>query len=615
MSGFFAAFCEHGREIPRTVLERAAEALRFRGSDGQMTWNGTGVATCFSFLETGPAKQSEQQPVRLGANWMLGDVRVDGRAELLKELASHGTQLSIDTTSEELLLHVWQVWGASCLERIIGDFSFVLWDEAEQCLWCARDFVGPRPFYYAHRNGLFCVSNTLEALRCVPDISCDLDEAFIGEFLLQGYCADLTRTVYSEIQRLRAGHLLKYQKQRLEIFPFATLPVEEPHNYSRIEEYLEQYRHLLNESVRDRLPTRPTGLYLSGGLDSGSVCAMACRIAEERGPGQKELLEAFTVSWFPIFEDPEPEFATMTAKHLGISHRVLDAEGLTPFESHEAFPLRSPEPTAEAFAARAHHNYLEIAAHSPMILSGDGGDDVLTGQSWPYFAHLWSSGKWPEIARVLGSFVLSHGALPPLRAGLRGKLRTVLAGTDPFGDYPDWFNPEFEKRNGLREKWIAAAPSPESTHPVHPQAYAALHRGYWSSVLESEDAGNTRVVLETRAPLLDLRVLRFLLRVPPVPWCVDKELTRLAMAGYLPERILKRPKTPLAKDPLEVCRTTGKWSPAAPKSPIPRIHEFVNWQRYLETLKPYKGYAYAQNLFVVALADWLKDVENVRGIQ
>jgi asparagine synthase (glutamine-hydrolysing) len=460
---------------------------------------------------------------------------------------------------------------------------------------------------------MLCLSNTLETLQCVPDISSDLDEAFVGEFLLRGYCLDLTRTIYSQIRRLRAGHLLKYKNQTSEIHRFAALPVEEPYQFSRSEEYVEQCRQVLSEAVQDRLPHTATALYLSGGLDSGSVCAVASRIAEQRG--HKSTLKASTVSWNPIFEDPEPTFAALTAKHIGVAHQIFEADDCLPFASNDNSHRPAPEPSVEAFSARAHRNYLEIAKHSPVILSGDGGDDVLTGQSWPYFANLWSSGKWPELARILGSFVWAHGTLPPLRAGLRAKLRGLLPSADPMNGYPNWLNPKFAKRNELHEKWRAQEPLPAPEHPIHPQAYSALHKGYWSSVLDSEDAGNTHVALETRAPLLDLRVLRFLLRIPPVPWGIDKQLTRQAMVGYLPESILKRPKTPLLKDPLETCLETGKWSPILPENPPTVIHEFVNWQQWIETLKYSKGYGYSPNFFPLAFAGWLKDVENAHWIK
>ena len=613
MSGFFGILRSDGQEIPPILQERIAEAIRFRGPDGEATWTQPGVATCFSFFEIGPAKQTKQQPVILAGNWILGDVRIDARSDLVKEMGSYGAPVSNDSTSEELLLHAWQIWDGACLERVIGDFSFALWDDKNQSLFCARDFVGPRPFYYAFTDSVFCFSNTLEALQCVSGISTDLDEAFVGEFLLQGYCADLSRTIYSKIRRLPAGHLLKYKNQRLEIRRFHSLGIEEPFRYSRPEDYLEQYRQVLNDAVLDRLPQRPTALYLSGGLDSGAVCATAARIAEHRG--HKDSLKAFTVGWNPIFEDPEPSFAALTAKHIRVAHRVFEADNCVPFASYDNFHHPAAEPSVEPFASRAYRNYLEISKHSPIILSGDGGDDVLTGQSWPYFVNLWSARKWPEIARVVGSFLWAHGTLPPLGAGVRSKLREMLSGSDPMEGYPDWLNPEFEKRNALREKWGAAKIVAEIRHPNHPQAYAALHKGYWSSVLESEDPGNTQVALATRAPLLDLRVLRFLLRVPPVPWCVDKELSRRAMMGHLPEAILKRPKTPLVQDPLEVCLESGKWSPIPLREPTPAIHGFVNWQRWIETLKYTKGYGYALNFSPLALARWLKDVENAWRIQ
>ena len=162
-----------------------------------MTWNRPGMATCFSFLETGPAKQSEHQPVRLGANWMLGDVRVDGRADVLRELASHGIHLSTDATSEELLLHAWQVWGESCLERVIGDFSFGSGMKRELCLWCARDFVRPAAFVLRTSQRSFCFSNTLEALRCTRRFPPIWTKHLSANFFCKVIAADLTRTVYS----------------------------------------------------------------------------------------------------------------------------------------------------------------------------------------------------------------------------------------------------------------------------------------------------------------------------------------------------------------------------------------------------------------------------------
>ncbi len=613
MSGFFGILRADGKEISPDLLQRIAAVLRFRGPQGEAIWTQPGVGTCFTYFATGPAEQALQQPVLLDGNWLLGDVRVDARRGLVEHLAASGTSVPEDATSEALILRSWQTWGEAALDRLTGDFSFALWDGQKRCLSCARDFVGPRPFYYAHSGGVFCFSNTLEALRLVPEISLELDEVFVGDFLLRGYCSDLARTIYAQIHRLPAGHLLSLKDGVINVRRFLALPIEEPYRFSHAGDYLEAYRQVLREAVQDRLPQGPAALYLSGGLDSASVCAISSQIAAERG--SREWLKAFTIGWRPLFADPEPYYASLTANHLGLSHQVLEDQNYSPFAPRQGAERPAPEPDIEAFSSRARQNYRSIATHSPVILSGDGGDDVLTGQSWPYFAYLWGAGEWPEMLRTIGSFAWSHGRLPPLRAGIRVRLRGVLPGRRQWQGYPKWLNPEFEARVGLRAKWHAQNATPDSHHPVHPQAYASLHKGFWSSVLESEDAGNTHVPLETRAPLLDLRVLRFLLRVPPVPWCVDKELTRRAMQGYLPDAILQRPKTPMLEDPLEVCLASGRWSPLISGAPPSAIHQFVNWHQWIATLDSPKGLTVGSNLFPLVLVNWLKVVENAHGIE
>ena len=613
MSGFFGLLRADGLQVAPQLLKRVAEVLRFRGSDSENIWQQPGAGACFAYLATGPSTQASQQPFTLGNNWIIGDIRLDARRQLVEQLKLKGSFASLDSTNEELLLKAWQAWGDSSLQHILGDFSFAIADRTCSSLWCARDFIGPRPFYYAHTRGVFCFSNTLNALRAVPEVSSVLDETFIGDFLLRGYCSDLTRTVYADIRRLPAGHLLHLNGQSLQVKRFLTLPIEEPIHFSRPEEYLEAYRVVLREAVQDRLPRGASALYLSGGLDSGSVCAMASQFASLHN--ERKKLKAFTVGWRPLFADPEPHFASMSATHLGLAHQILEANDFEPFADPHEVVDGAPEPTCEAFFALAQNHYREIARHARVILSGDGGDDVLTGQSWPYFVHLWATGERLQIARTLGSFLWAHRTLPPLRAGIKAKLRRLAGRTDEWKGFPDWLNPEFAERCELRERWRHRQPAPDQQHPLHPDAYMALHSGYWSTVLESEDAGNTHVPLETRASLLDLRVLRFLLRVPPVPWCVDKELARRSLEGYLPEAVLHRPKTPLVADPLDACLNSGKWTPNPPADPPAIMRRFIQWDTWRAALKYSKDSTSTALLHPLALYAWLKDIENEEGIQ
>jgi asparagine synthase (glutamine-hydrolysing) len=610
MSGFFGIVRQAGKPVEERFLERVAEELSFRGPDGKSVWTQAGVGGCFVWMRTGPARQSSRQPVIWEERFCLwGDVRLDGRHELQKQLMQNQRAAEADATSEELLLRAWAKWGDGSLERVIGDFSFALWDAKEESLWCARDFVGARPFYYAQAGGVFCFSNTLEILRSVPEVSGELDEAFLGDFLLEGWNVEPARTVYRDIRRLAAGHVLRFSKGGVEVRRFRKLPIEEPLQLKHADDYLEAYRDLLKVAVNDRLPEGATALYLSGGLDSSVVCAVAKQIASQRN--QKEELKAFTVSWEQFFDDPEPAFAKFTAQYMDIAHEILQETELTPFEGAETEEGRIPEPNQEVFFPRERRQLQRIAAHSNVVLAGDGGDDILTGQGWPYLVHLWRTGDWKEIAREFGGYFWTHKRIPPLRGGFRSKLGRLRKTQDSFAGYPEWLNDDFAARANLRQRWLELKNRKNSReHPLHPEAYGALHQGYWAGVLETEDAGWNRVRLETRAPLLDLRMVTFLLRLPPVPWCVNKELCRKAMRGALPSAVVERPKTSLRKDPLEVCAGRREWISRLPREAPESLERFVNWGKWCETFYHSKGSLSWIGLRPVSLLHWLKAVEN-----
>ncbi|HYA63033.1 MAG TPA: asparagine synthase-related protein [Candidatus Sulfotelmatobacter sp.] len=615
MSGFFGMVRQDGSAVDIRFLEAIAEELRFRGQDGVTVWTEGGIGGCFVRMQTGPARQAETQPVSLaGRYWLWGDMRLDGREELRRQLAESDSTLSTDPSSEELFLVAWKAWGDAALAKVLGDFSLSLWDASEQTLWCARDFVGARPLYYARVGPVFCFSNTLQILRRVSGISGGLDEDFVGEFLLTGWSTDPERTVYRDIRRLPAGHVLKFAGGKTEVRRFRKLPIEEPLRLKRPEEYLEGWLDLLRLAVKDRLPAGAAALYLSGGLDSSSVCALAAKLAEERG--QRGKLKAFTVSWESFLDDQEPTLAKLTAKHLGLAHEVLQEPGLVPFEGAEKMETRAPEPGPDFFFAREQRQYRRIASHANVVLSGDGGDDVLTGQGWPYLVHLWGNRDWKRIARDYGGYFVSHGRFPPLRGGFRTRLSRLMMSEGSFEGYPTWLNEEFETRANLKQRWLELKNTKRcQEHPLHPRAYDSLHRGYWASVLEAEDAGWNRVRLETRAPFLDLRVLQFQLQLPPVPWCVDKELIRLAMRDTLPAAIVKRPKTPLPMDPEVESMDRCDWSGLLLEEVPEGLKGFVKWEKWCETFCAPKGSLSLMQLRPLSLLHWLKAVEMTKGIQ
>ncbi|HTB93753.1 MAG TPA: asparagine synthase-related protein [Candidatus Sulfotelmatobacter sp.] len=612
MSGFFGIVRTDGAAVEPRFLEQVAQRLRFRGPDGAVTSANGGFGTSFTYLETGTPHQSRSQPVRLGERYtLLGEVRLDARKQLVEELQENRLATTQETSDEELLLLAWSVWGEGSLAKILGDYSFAVWDAAQKSLCCARDFNGPRPFFYAWRNGAFCFSNTMQVLRMVPELSAELDDAFVRDFLLEGICNDPERSIWRDVRRLPAGHLLQWKEGSVHLRRFLQLPVEEPLRFKEPGQCLENYRELLVQAVADRLPEGNASLYLSGGLDSGSVCAVAARLAAAQGNSEK--LKAFTISWKSVFDDPEPGSAGITARYLGLPHETLGEDTVHSLNAVVAEP--TPEPTSDLFHDRACRIFKKIAAHSPVVLSGDGGDNVLTGQAWPYFLYLRARGDWREIARSFGGYFGEHLRFPALRGGFRGKLRRWFGGAPAATEIPLWLNEGFSKRCREHTPGGCGTPEPVEAHPLHPQGYASLHSGYWASVLEDEDAGWTGIRLESRAPILDIRLLRFLLRLPPVPWCVDKEVTRRAMKTWLPLEILTRPKTPLLQDPLVAWQMRTGWRPKPEENPPAMVHEFVNWKDWRATLENTKGFLSWGQLSPLSLALWLKDIENREGIE
>jgi asparagine synthase (glutamine-hydrolysing) len=612
VSGFAGIVSLDGAPPDTRLLERMAERLAFRGPDGTHITTKPGAGFCFTFLRTGPAPQCPSQPCSLdGRVWLLGDVRLDGRDDLRRKLAQHGDEIAAGVTDEELVLRAWQRWREDAFSELIGDYSVGLWDAEARQLCCARDLMGARPFFYAQAGNRLYFSNTLNAVRCAPEISSVLDDHFIGDFLLQGSCADNGRTAFREIARLPAGHLLKYSNGELRIKRNTWLQLEEPLWLSRSEEYIEQFFSLLKQAVLDRLPDGGVAVLLSGGLDSTCIASMATRCMKEK-PGSLSL-RAYTFDCQPLFDDKEGILATRAASHLGIPIQVCYQSEWLPFAGFEDSQIM-PEPSGEPYLALQREQNRRIALHARVVLTGYGGDGVLTGQAWPYLVYLLRARRWLRAAKDFGTYSLKHGRIPPLRAGFRATINRWVRRPDPMAGYPQWLAPKFEYDLVLRDRWLRLQQAPQKLHPFYPDAYETLGGGYWPGILESEEPAWHGTHVQSRSPLLDVRIQRFLLRVPPVPMCIDKELLRRAMDGMLPDEIRFRPKTPLAGDPVAQQLKNGSWAPRL-GMPAQSTRQFVDWPRFTASLQNSPISYQSSELRAISLQYWLKGVEKEHGFQ
>jgi asparagine synthase (glutamine-hydrolysing) len=613
MSGFAGVISLDGAPPDAHLLERMARTLAFRGPDGTHVTTKPGAGFCFTFLRTGPAPQCPSQPCSLDGNvFLIGDVRLDGRDDLRRKLEQHGDELDEDITDEELVLRAWRQWQEDCLPDLIGDYSFALWDAEVRRLWCARDLMGARPFFYAQADNWLHFSNTLNAIRCAPEISSALDYHFIGDFLLQGSCSYQARSAFRDISRLPAGHTLRFSRAGSRITRFSSLPIEGPLWLKREEEYVEHFRGLLAQAVMDRLPHNSAAIYMSGGLDSTSVAALALKYP--RKCTDPPSLRAYCLDCQPLFDDQEGRLARRVAEHLSIPIEIWSHSSYLPFEGWDEEKVVTPEPSQEPYLPSYLEQNRSVSQHAQVVLTGYGGDGILTGQSWPYLTYLARRMNFAAIVVAFGKYSLKHGRIPPLRGGFRSRVN-LFRRKNPMAEYPQWLSPRFEAEMRLRERWCDLMKSPEKSHPWYPDAHSMLNGEYWPEILEREDAEWTCAPLESRAPFLDRRLISFLLGVPPVPLCIDKELLRRAMAGLLPEEVRLRPKVPVAGDPLMLQVRSGRWSPV----PLPRstttVRFFTDWDRLSGILAKTSGDFLWRDLRPLLLNHWLKGIEKDQGIQ
>jgi asparagine synthase (glutamine-hydrolysing) len=614
MSGFAAIISLNGAPPDFRLLERMAHSLAFRGPDGTHITTQLGAGFCFTFLRTGPAPQCPSQPCSLdGRVWLLGDVRLDGRNDLRRKLEQHGQAISPDVTDEELILHTWNLWSEGGIANLIGDYAFALWDAEARCLRCWRDLMGARPLFYAKASDHLYFSNTLNAVRCAPAISKVLDDYFIGDFLLEGWNLDGIRTAFRDISRLPAAHMLRYSTQALDVSRFTSLPIEEPLQLNREEDYVEQFREILEQAVLERSPRGPAAVLMSGGLDSTSVAAIAQHNAKQRKLPLE--LRAFTLDYQPLFDDREGQLATAVAKFIGIPIKIQSGASHVPFSGWDDQLPPMPEPCHDPFRRLYIEQNRQIAEHARVVLNGYGGDGVLTGELWPYLRHLIRRRHFWQLGKDFGGFALKHRRIPPLRAGFRSALKGWLNPKDPMEQYPKWLSPDFEKTVALRDRWQELQKPLESAHPWHPKAHSILNGLFFSSILEAEEPTWSGVPLVPRAPLLDVRLQRFLLRVPPLPLCVDKELLRKALRGLLPKEVLSRRKTPFEGDQVAMQVEKHLWNPLPLPQPARALQKFVVWDTLAERMRTVPITFPWADLRPVSLAYWLRGIERDGGIQ
>jgi len=287
--------------------------------------------------------------------------------EIRKELIQRGHRFKTETDSE-VIIHLYEEEGFDCLKKLNGMFAFALWDKKKETLFCSRDRLGQKPFFYSYSNGIFLFASELAALTVHPDFKRDINNPAIIQYLILGYIA-APETIYQAGKKLEPGHFLVLNKQDLSIMPYWSLSYEK--NNLSFEDTEKELERLFKDSVEKRMISHvPLGVFLSGGIDSSLVALQMAEISPSP-------IKTFSIG-FEHEDYNELKYARQVAEFIGSDHY----EHIVTPKAAEILPdlvKHYGEPYADSSAIPTYYVSKMTREKVTVALNGDGGDESFVG--------------------------------------------------------------------------------------------------------------------------------------------------------------------------------------------------------------------------------------------
>jgi len=469
---------------------------------------------------------------------ITAEARIDNRHELCDHFAiPHADRPT--TPDSDLILRAYLKWGEESPDHLLGDWSFAVWHPDERKLFLARDHHGNTSLVYWQQGEQFAFASAPQALYAIGAPR-RLNELYLAQVLISWPAYHGPQTIDLDIQRLPPAHAMTVTPQGTRVWRYWRLEDTPELRLPSRDDYVQGFLEVYDRAVRDRLRSyRPVGVTLSGGLDSGSVTALAARALGEEG----KRLTAFTA--VPLYDTSqtvgpqrfgdETHFAAATAAHwANVDHILLDSAAVTPMQGIYRTLAVMPEP------AHAASNYFWITdllnraqAHGlGTLLTGQGGNATV---SWTGAPELRS-----RLAAFRGGWKAGVRRNLPLWA-LRPLMQWRARGQDWSGAA---IHPDFARRVDLSQRRIAAMGNDidfsESWRGPRDKRYAIIQPGA-GRVGDLWAQRGAAAGLEVRDPTQDKRVMAYTIAVPdPVfdsPDGGDRWMTRAALAGLLPDAV------------------------------------------------------------------------------
>ncbi len=553
-----------------TVLRAMALRLAHRGPDGEGLLENAMDGVHLGHRRLAVIDLAGGHQPMLTSNGALSIVfngEIYNFRELRAELEEEGARFVSDHSDTEVLLHGWLLWGAEMFSRLNGMWALAIHDRERRELILARDRFGKKPLFYYSGKDEFVFASELSALRLHPAVPSDRSDLALQKYFAYGYIP-APLTLLSNVYKLQAGHLIRLNlvNRKLQLEKFWQYEPA-PHLYSRSqteESIAEELLEKLASAVNRRLISDvPVGCFLSGGLDSSTIAALALRsVGTER-------LKTFSIAMDDATFD-ESQFAHQVARHIGAEHYV---EKCTVDSLRQHLPkilAKLDEPIADASILPTYMLCSFARRHVTVALGGDGADELLAGYD-PFRALRLARAyrRWtPSSVQLAVEAVVQRLPVSHRYMSFDFKLKRALYGAKfpPNLWLPTWMSP-------LKPDEISELlQQPVDVESLYSEAIQAWERSsgcddidrsscffvdmyLQNNILAKVDRASMLNSLEVRSPFLDIEVVDFLRQLPSnfkLRGSISKWILKIAARSLLPESIINRRKQGFAVP-------TGRW--------------------------------------------------------
>jgi asparagine synthase (glutamine-hydrolysing) len=458
--------------------------------------------------------------------------------ELKKQLYTEGSSFST-TSDTEVVCAAYLVYGERCVEHFNGMFAFVLYDEKKQKLFGGRDRLGKKPFFYSLDNQSFEFASALKPIT-LGNAQKELDERAVSQFLLKGYASE-PRSIYKGVEKLKAAHTFTYD---LTTNNFETRQYWEIDQKSPFQGSYEAAKTQLHNTLRDAVEKRmiadvPLGVFLSGGIDSSLVAAIAKNLSGG--------IQTFSVKFDEKGFDESPH-ARAVAQHLSTHHTEITCNYAEGIELIEQMPNFYQEPFGDSSAIPSMLLAKHTRKHVTVALSGDGGDESFLGyERYERIAQIEHLMQLPLVLRQIAASIvglspnyrhkliakgIAYSTVESLYEAQMGTLETERLLDLTLGD-----------DDGHREFLYSNKNLLERVSDYDLKTYLN------GDINTKVDNATMAFSLESRAPLMDYRVVDFARSLPTdfkYKNGVTKRILKDILYEYVPKPLFDRPKAGFA---------------------------------------------------------------------